>query len=39
MDDFIKNQVFEGGQEEFILTDEGSIDKFLGVEIVDQGRG
>ena len=37
IDDFIKS--LQGGSEESILTDEGSIDKFLGVEIVDRGRG
>ena len=39
IDDFIKS--LQGGQEqeEFILTDEGSIDKFVGVEIVDQDQG
>ena len=29
----------EKGPEKFILTDEGDIDKFLGVEIVDRGKG
>ena len=30
IDEFIKS--LQGGSEEFILTDEGDIDKFLGVE-------
>ena len=34
---FIKSM--EKGPEKFILTDEGDIDKFLGVEIVDRGKG
>lgn len=29
----------QNGPEKFILTDEGDIDKFLGVEIVDRGNG
>eukprot|EP00984_Skeletonema_dohrnii_P038098 scaffold40932_cov255-Skeletonema_dohrnii-CCMP3373.AAC.1 len=37
IDEFIKS--LQGGKEDFILTDEGNIDKFLGVEIVDRGRG
>ena len=37
IDEFIKS--LQGGSEDFILTDEGNIDKFLGVEIVDRGRG
>jgi hypothetical protein len=27
------------GPENFILTDKGNIDKFLGIEITDQGDG
>lgn len=37
IDDFIKS--LKGRKEDFILTDEGIIDKFLGVDIVDRGRG
>ena len=29
----------QNGPEKFILTDEGDIDKFLGVEIIDRGNG
>ena len=37
IDEFMKS--LQGGSEEFILIDEGNKDKFLGVEIVDRGRG
>ena len=37
IDEFVYSM--QHGPENFILTDEGDIDKFLGIEIKDQGLG